>query len=309
MLISKADLENHGFTYTHDLVLNGELAKFVAKESGILEVASIYMWVSPLSGSNDFEVLYIGKAGYGIKRRFGQHTGGFKNGVTGKSNLKLIKKHIQSGNQIQVFARNAATIALFGAEASLYSTEEEAMCKAYEPLWNRASFPTISDTSEVIKSFGDEPESKDTIYELEVDFSQFTNYEDIHAFYSSLDILGKKRFIGLLGLMSQIPPFSEMPQKIVGGYSQQLGNYNGIPMLVYSQNGSSGKALPKQWGVRIPLVNDDDKNKPLTIIINHKYKNPTLDEKLIISGNNGEFSPLDLDDFIKNYHKYIFINT
>ena len=309
MTISKADLVSHGFTYTHDLVLNGELAKFVAKESGISETASIYLWVSPLSGIDEFEILYIGKAGYGIKRRFGQHTGGFKNGATGKSNLKLIKEHIQSGNQIQVFARNSATISLFGAEASLYSTEEEAMCKAYEPLWNRASFPTILDSGEVMKSSGDEIESINAIYQPEVDFSQFANTEDIHAFYSSLEILGKKKFIQLLSLISKISPFSGMPQKIVGGYSGQLPGYDGIPMLVFSPTGASGKALPKQWGVRIPLVNNDDQNKSLTIIINDKYKNPTLDEALILCGDKNEFRPLDLDDFIKNYKKYIVINN
>jgi hypothetical protein len=309
MTISKADLVSHGFTYTHDLVLNGELAKFVAKESGISETASIYLWVSPLSGIDEFEILYIGKAGYGIKRRFGQHTGGFKNGATGKSNLKLIKEHIHSGNQIQVFARNSATISLFGAEASLYSTEEEAMCKAYEPLWNRASFPTILDSGEAMKSSGDEIESINAIYQPEVDFSQFANTEDIHAFYSSLEILGKKKFIQLLSLISKISPFSGMPQKIVGGYSGQLPGYDGIPMLVFSPTGASGKALPKQWGVRIPLVNNDDQNKSLTIIINDKYKNPTLDETLILCGDKNEFRPLDLDDFIKNYKKYIVINN
>ena len=309
MTISKAELINHGFIYTHDLMLNGDMAKFVAKKSGISESASIYLWASPLLDGDEFEVLYIGKAGYGIKRRFGQHTGGFKNGATGKSNLKLIKEHIQAGNQIQVFARNSATISLFGAEASLYSTEEEAMCKAYEPLWNRASFPAISGNGEVIKSKGDVLESTNLMFDPEVDFSQFSNFEDLHAFYLSLEISGKKKFIQLLSLISKIAPFSDMPQKIVGGYSGQLGGYDNMPMLVFSPTGASGRALPNQWGVRIPLVDDEDKNKPLTIIIHGKYKNPTLDEKLILSGDRDEFRPLDLDDFINNFKQYIVINN
>lgn len=309
MTITKADLMSHGFIYTHDLVLNGDLAKFEPKESSISENASIYLWVSPLVSADKFEVLYIGKAGYGIKRRFSQHTGGFKNGSTGKSNLRLIKEHIQAGNQIQVFARNSATISLFGAEASLYSTEEEAMCKAYEPLWNRASFPAISDAGEAVKSAHVESSSKNPIFDPELDFSQFPNFEDIQAFYSSMEISGKKRFIQLLDLISKISPFCSMPQKLVGGYSGQPPGYDGIPMLIFSPTGTSGKALPNQWGVRIPLMDDSDKNKPLTVIIPDRYKNPTLDENLITRGDKNEFRPLDLDDFIKDYKKYIVINN
>jgi hypothetical protein len=285
------------------------MAKFLAIKSEISETASIYLWASPLLGNDEFEVLYIGKAGYGIKRRFGQHTAGFKNSATGKSNLKLITEHIQTGNQIQVFARNSATISLFGAEASLYSTEEEAMCKAYEPLWNRASFPAISANGEVVKSSGDAAESNNLIFDPEVDFSQFANPEELHAFYLSLEISGKKKFIQLLNLISKISPFSGMPQKIVGGYSGQIDGYDNIPMLVFSPTGASGKALPNQWGIRIPLIDNDDKNKPLTVIINDKYKNPTQGEKLISSGDKNEFRPLDLDDFIQNYKKYIAINN
>lgn len=309
MTISKAELASHGFTYTHDLVLNGDLAKFVAKEPGITEAASIYLWASPLTGIDEYEVLYIGKAGYGIKRRFGQHTGGFKNGATGKSNLKLIQEHIQAGKQIQVFARNSATISLFGAEASLYSTEEEAMCKAYEPLWNRASFPTIEEKEAAIKSGGVEIESDNSILDPELDFSQFSNSDDIHAFYLSLEVSAKKKFIQLLSLIYKISPFCQMPQKMVGGYSSQVSGYDGIPMLVFSPTGPSGRALPKQWGLRIPLIDDGDKGKPLTIIVNGDHKNPTLDESLIVSSDRGEFRPLDLDHFIKNYKKYIVVNN
>jgi hypothetical protein len=100
-----------------------------------------------------------------------------------------------------------------------------------------------------------------------------------------------------------------MPQKIVGGYSGQLGGYDNMPMLVFSPTGASGRALPNQWGVRIPLIDDEDKNKPLTVIIHGKYKNSTLDEKLILCGDRDEFRPLDLDDFINHFKQYIVTNN
>jgi hypothetical protein len=304
MKISRSKLSEYQFTHTHDLVLNDDSAKFVSKTTEFNQSSSIYLWLSPCSETqDDFLVLYVGKAGYGINRRFNQHTGGFRNSSTGKSNLKLIVEHILAGNQIQVYAKNASTISLFGSKTSLYSTEEEAMCKAYEPLWNRANFPSISIKNKTVESTIEQSESKPAPSDIEIDFSQYAVADDIHAFYLSLCQEAKTNFIQLLSLISNIPTFAAMPQKIVGGYSDQPSGYNGVPMLVFSPLGVVGRAVADAWGVRIPLI--DEKNKPLTVIFHDKYINPNLDENLISKGKAHNFRPKDLEDFMGDLNKYL----
>ncbi len=57
-------LEKNNFIHSHDLVLEKNWPTFISKRTMPKE-ASVYMWLQPISPSN-FEVLYIGKAGYGV---------------------------------------------------------------------------------------------------------------------------------------------------------------------------------------------------------------------------------------------------
>jgi hypothetical protein len=305
MAITRQELQRHGFVHSHDLVLDEKSAKFLSKNAALIESASIYLWLSPESNSADnYSVLYIGKAGYGLRRRFSQHVGGFKNSATGKSNLRLIIDHIESGKEIQVFARNSSTISLFGAEVSLYSTEEEAMCSAYASLWNRATFPALP--AENKPDASSRKENSAPLIDMPIDFSQCTNADDIHSFYAGLSREGKTNFIQLLNLVSDIPSFNEMPQKIICGYTSQPSGYNNTPMLIFSPIGPNGRALGGQWGVRIPLVDVEGGKKPLTIIVNEKFINPSLSEALIARGQDS-FRPLDLDDFLSDPRKYLTV--
>jgi hypothetical protein len=77
-------------------------------------------------------------------------------------------------------------------------------------------------------------------------------------------------------------------------------------MLIFSPIGPNGRALGGQWGVRIPLVDVEGGKKPLTIIVNEKFINPSLSEALIARGQDS-FRPLDLDDFLSDPRKYLTV--
>jgi hypothetical protein len=144
-LLSKDDLKKFNFEHTHNIELSDEAGRvpMFVNHKLVNQEPSIYIWAAPIDDQT-FKVLYIGKAGYGLNKRFIQHASGFKHSVTGMKNASLITSHITSGGKIEVFVKIADKITLFGKEVSLYSTEEEAFCEAFPPLWNRADFPNQS---------------------------------------------------------------------------------------------------------------------------------------------------------------------
>ena len=147
MPIQRQALKDLGFTHTHNVEMNDEMPEFRAVIDPPKE-ASVYMWVSPSGRKDELEVLYVGKAGFGVQRRLSQHRGGFVNSGVGRKNRTLIAEWINGGRSIMVFARVSAAHRVFGIEVSLYSTEEHALC-GFLPRWNRANFPRAADAPDL----------------------------------------------------------------------------------------------------------------------------------------------------------------
>ena len=307
MSITTEFLNDSKFIHTHDILNDGGLPKFTARKP-INQDASVYMWLSPLNAS-EFEVLYIGKAGYGVNNRFGQHASGFKNSNTGKANCELIQKHIGAGRTISVFARNSESQKLFGFETSipLYSAEEEALCDQFHPLWNRAKFPgkTKKTRNKVGVSEVIQDSQEIRAFDQSIDFSEMARGDNANSFYMSLENEDRNHFLEILSFIMETPELAMLQQKIIGGYTDQPQGYSGVPMINYALMHNSGRAVGNSWGIRVPLINS--KSSPLTVIFPKKYLSPACDPSAIEWGSNDSFRPKDLNDFIKNKAKYIVI--
>jgi len=307
MSITAKFLKEFQFTHTHDILNDGDIPKFKVINA-IPQDASVYMWLSPL-GDSDFEVLYIGKAGYGVKNRFAQHESGFKNSNTGRANCELIQKHIGAGGTISVFARNSESQKLFGFDVNipLYSAEEEALCEQFNPLWNRAKFPSKAkknrnktEANQAVQIAEDENHLV-----LPIDFLDIARGEVANDFYMSQDQKARNQFLDVLSLIADTPELAMLQQKIVGGYSEQPKGYNNIPLINYALIHKSGRAVGDSWGIRVPLINTE--SAPLTVILPRRFLNPQCDPSSIEWGPRDSFRPKDLADFIKNKSKYIVI--
>lgn len=307
MSVTAKFLNDSQFVHTHDILSDGEFPSFKVRNP-IEQGASVYMWLSPLNES-EFEVLYIGKAGYGVNNRFGQHASGFKNSNTGKANCELIQKHISAGGIISVFARNSECQKLFGFPTSiaLYSAEEEALCDQFNPLWNRAKFPS---KAKKISNKVSDGEGRQALYEVDdlnvpIDFSEMARGGDVSSFYMSLNYQDRNLFLQILALIEDTPELAVLQQKIVDGYSEQPQGYNKVPMINFAMIHESGRAVANSWGIRVPLINAE--SSPLTVILPKKYINQKCDPDAIEWGSSDSFRPKSLSDFLINKAKYIMI--
>jgi hypothetical protein len=296
-------LEKYDFVHSHEIILTGEWPTFQSKKLMPKE-ASVYMWLQPISSSH-FEVLYIGKAGYGVDTRFSQHSGGFKNNKTGKSNKQLIQELLSQGHRIFVYSRVSASQQVFQANlmVPLYSVEEEALCEQFNPLWNRAKFPKKS-KKEPSKKEETLDESNEDV-DQKIDFSDLAYGSEAKFFYESLDLNEQRSFLQMLGFIADTPEFSRLQQKIVGQYTSLAPGYSGIPILNFALLHESGRAVANSWGVRIPLVSAAE--HPLTAFFPKKYLNPSCPEDLIEWGSSGSFRPKNLTHFLYDPSIYLVL--
>jgi len=247
-MINDIELKGLGFELTHEIIAPVTATSVPDfKEVAIhpsLKKSSVYLWLSPIPvKSGIYEVLYVGKAGYGTTRRFSQHKGGFRKRGPG-SNCNLILEKFDAGRKILVFGKVADEIDLFGVTISRYSTEEEALCKHLSPLWNRAGFPDSAKSKKSVEK------TKAKAKKL----SEFKNEleEDSSLWFEELKPEDQDRFSRILRYAEGIDILREMPQKVIGGYANQPTSYNGIPMIVYGRFSKSGKVSPNAWFLRIP---------------------------------------------------------
>ena len=145
MKFSASRLKNYDLFVTHKIVLvDGRTTFKRVKKPRSFKNPSVYVWASLSSGANEYEVLYVGKAGKGIDQRCSQHQSGFTNSGTGRKNAEALKATLDvEGAEIHVFSRESRTIEIFGQEVLLYSVEEDALCAALNPRLNRAAFPVV----------------------------------------------------------------------------------------------------------------------------------------------------------------------
>jgi len=267
-VVTKADLSKWSFVLSHEIVIDRQLPRFKQIQA-VGTRASVYLWLSPLDDTA-FDVLYCGKAGYGIARRLMQHQGGFKYNGTGKTNLDLLEDKLNSGAKIYVYAREAGSIELFGVKVSMYSAEEEAMCELLMPLWNRAKFPDGK-----AQSNADTAGVDLTVQDV---FDDLPGAIEVKAHLQSLEKDRRQTFIAVMKILEKHLLGNGIEQKVVGGYTGQPRGYSQKPMLVYCRRSPSGRAVRGGWYARVPLV--DEPNAPMTLLLNPSMVLPGADEAL-----------------------------
>jgi hypothetical protein len=305
-MINDKELKALGFVLTHEITSAGALSALpefreIASHSS-QNKSSVYLWLSPSQTNiNSYEVLYVGKAGYGTTRRFSQHRGGFRKSNPG-SNCALILEKFAAKRKILVFGKVADEIDLFGVTVSRYSVEEEALCKHLSPLWNRAGFPDSTKS----KKNGQIASAKCNKIIRNIEFLG----EDTSLWYKELKKENQVRFAKVLSYAESIDILREIPQKIICGYSKQPSGYNSIPMIVYGKFAKSGKVAANGWMLRIPQPTS--KNIALTLFIPYCFAAKTVESNMIERhglGNQEFFNPIDLDHFLQHPQAYIDWNN
>lgn len=303
-MINENELKALGFALTHEILAPTSVSslpdfKEVAKHPS-LNKSCVYIWLSPIpSKIGRYDVLYIGKAGYGTTRRVSQHRGGFRKNSPG-SNCALILEKFAAGRRIFVFGKVADEIDLFGVTISRYSTEEEALCKHLSPLWNRAWFPDSAKSKKSVEK----TQAKTEI----INVSKFKNEleEDTSLWFEALKPEDQDRFSRILHYAEGIDILREMPQKVICGYANQPPGYNGIPMIVYGRFGKSGRVCPNAWVLRVPQPTS--KASSLTLFIPQCFAESKVNPAKVAkhgSSNQEFFYLLDVDHFLRRPEEYV----
>jgi hypothetical protein len=299
-MICDKELEKLGFKRTHEIVFKSprsnlpEFYQFTNHPS--LRKPSVYLWVTPINlEKNCYDVLYVGKAGYGTTRRFSQHKGGFKNNKPG-SNSTLIIEKLQK-DKIFVYGKVSDNATIFGVTVSRYSLEEEALCELLSPLWNRATFPNASKVTH----------NKLIVNDQHVKVATHTSQlnGDTLLWFESLNQVDQLKFVNIIKYTESVDKLKAIPQKNISGYSAQPLGFNNIPMITYGEFGKTGRIKPNSWLLRVPKRTD---GFGLTLFIPCCFMADNLNASKVLRhgvGKNEFFYPADIDDFLKFPHQYV----
>lgn len=125
---------------------------------------------------------------------------------------------------------------------------------------------------------------------------------DIQIFYDKLSILNKKRFAYILcWVLSLKSENFDFQGKIVGRYTGQPKGCNGIPVIVFAKFDLNGRAIQDSWICRIPLK--CSASSCITVIL--PSNRLSKESPSVIFGNDGNFCPSDIDNFLKNPGAYV----
>jgi hypothetical protein len=296
-LTSKFDL-----THTHTLVLESDNLTF-KKVNESSKNASVYVWVA-CKPNDEFKVLYVGKAGKGVHVRCTQHMGGFINSGTGRKNAMMLKRFINEGYEVHVYARQSLVMDIFGKPVSLYSAEEDALCEALSPVLNRAVFPsvevkgekkqTLNTSSEAIDSF----DAMGQLINNRLIQSTTVSTDDLLAQLDAYSIEQRSSVEKLLTFIdTQLSP--DHMAKLIGGYSGQPKGCKSETTLTFAIPSSSGMMKPGTWQARVYFSTQLRVGLPLARL------NSTAHDKVDISEKQQTFSPKSTDDFIQNPNSYL----
>lgn len=112
------------------------------------ECGFVYMWIVE-KNKTPVEILYIGKAGFTLKKRGQQHCGGFRRaGSTGETlanklrkRMFLLKKQTGDSAKITIYARRSPCKTILGeTKISMCEVEETALIKKYEKYFSLYNF-------------------------------------------------------------------------------------------------------------------------------------------------------------------------
>lgn len=296
-LIGQLDL-----THTHTLVLQGDSLVF-KKVGASNQRASVYVWVAN-KASSDYRVLYVGKAGKGVHLRCSQHMDGFVNSGTGRKNASELKRYLNDGYDVCVYARESNVMEIFGETVSLYSAEEDALCAVLSPVMNRAVFPAVdarTDKEATVQSATTSGPSMEIIRELingRLVQSTTVSTDDLLA---QLDAYTEEQRLSVKQLLTLIEAHlaAEHRAKLIDGYSGHPKGCSGKTTLTYAIPGPSGQMGAGTWKARVYFGDQPRVGFPLARL------KSTARSKVDISESAGTFAPHSTDDFIKHPKDYL----
>lgn len=295
-------IDQFDLTHTHTLVLQGESLVF-EKVGDSNKRASVYVWVANKAGS-DYRVLYVGKAGKGVHLRCTQHVGGFVNSGTGRKNASELKRYLNDGYDVCVYARESSVMEIFGETVSLYSAEEDALCAALSPVMNRAVFPAVdarTDKESVVQSATTAGASMEVVgYLINGRLVQSTavSTDDLSA---QLDAYTDDQRLSVKKLLTHLETHLEPEHraKLIGGYSGQPKGCSGRTTLTYAIPGPSGRMGAGTWKARVYFGDQPRVGFPLARL------KSTARGKVDIAESADTFSPQSTDDFIEHPNDYL----
>lgn len=145
-MVSEVDLKALKFEITHQLQERGGQLRFVPCGDGRIDPKpAVYLWVSS-SGPGEYVVHYVGKA-RGMRARLTDHERGFRHSKTGKRNAEKLRGLLDNGGDVLVFTRDPARVCVLDELTSLWSAEEEALLRKWEPEFNRANPQSLEATA------------------------------------------------------------------------------------------------------------------------------------------------------------------
>jgi hypothetical protein len=295
-LVSKFDL-----THTHTLVLGSDNLSF-AHLGASSKIASVYIWVA-WKPDGQYQVLYVGKAGKGVHLRCIQHTAGFVNSGTGRRNAEELRRYLNDGYEIRVYARESSAMHIFGHEVSLYAAEEDALCSDLNPILNRALFPSVGSSSKRNQLLASSEQANvregvEQIINQRLIQSTAITTDDLLAqwdAYSEDQRFSIEKLLGFIETQLSI----EHRAKLVGGYSGQPAGCNGVTTLTYAVPGSSEKMKQGSWQARVYFGTQPRVGFPLARLKSTAY------DKVDVSQQASTFSPKMTDEFIRNPDEYL----
>jgi len=296
-------IDQFDLTHTHTLFLRDASLVF-EKVGDSTNRASVYVWVASKAGS-DCRVLYVGKAGKGVDLRCTQHMGGFVNSGTGRKNASELKRYLDAGYDVRVYARESSVMEIFGQAVSLYSAEEDALCAALSPVMNRAVFPAVdarTDKESVVQSTTTPRASMEVVgYLINGRLVQSTavSTDDLSA---QLDAYTDDQRLAVKKLLMHIEETHLEPEhraKLIGGYTGHPKGCSGRTTLTYAIPGPSGRMNAGTWKARVYFSDQPRVGFPLTRL------KSTARSKVDISESAGTFSPQSTDDFNKHPDDYL----
>jgi hypothetical protein len=305
MKFSASRLKSYDLFATHEIVLVAGWPTFKrVKKSKSFKNPSVYVWASLRLDDNEYEVLYVGKAGKGIDRRCSQHQGGFTNSGTGRKNAEVLKAILNvEGAAIHVFSRESKTTEIFGQEVSLYSVEEDALCAALNPRLNRAAFPVVgvaTVTAALLEAEAVEMSAIHTIKDL-ID-RRFVEHEqgaldDMMAQIESYDSVRQNTLLNILKFIEMQILSEGHGSKLVKGYGEQLQGLNGITLLGYGLIDGNGRMLPGKWVARVFFAAEPRLVFPITKLC--------VGARDLVESNERTFSPLNIAEFLDDPKKFL----
>ncbi len=275
-----------GFTHTHTLTFQPaqedepSVSAFQinavargAQQGDINRCPATYLWLQPADEAETFQVLYVGKAGYGVLRRLRQHAAWFNKTSDAEAKKQSRLPAFNQGN-VLVYARLAQNTYLFGQTVPLYATEEHAFYQLFAPTQFNSphGFPSACPCSEATG----EPDKEAAMAEPEIGSP---SNEDPSSIPSDLPYIGREDELNETDILND-PHYGQFlkdnPQaavtasaifdllerwKILGlydrqfvrGFASQPAHCNDVPTFSWCVLGPK-RAIPRSTAVRFPLA-------------------------------------------------------